>query len=97
MRTSNSDYIWNTSGNVLLIQDLDQGRMSVTNDIENVLSDLQKSIGDSIKSMDIIYRDSNGVWDGVIAEWGVSRCTDARFYHIGETNKDNAIQKINKL
>jgi hypothetical protein len=41
-----------------------------------------------------LYKDSEGVWDGISPEWGLNSCTDANFYHIGETNSEEAIKKV---
>lgn len=53
---------------MLMIVDLDRGGMSVTNDIENVLADLQirmQEKGLNLRDMAIIYQDSMKHWDGI--------------------------------
>lgn len=49
----------------ILIEDLNQGGMSVTNDMENVLQQIAKELKTSLDSTIIIYKDSDGVYDGV--------------------------------
>lgn len=49
---------------VLLIWDQDLGNMSVTNDIENVVADIAAHEGIDPVAHLIIYRDSEGRWDG---------------------------------
>lgn len=68
--------------------------MSVTNNIENVLSEIRDEMGEKITDATIIYRDSEGIWDGVIPEWTIDRCSSVRFYYIGETSLVKAIKKI---
>lgn len=48
---------------IVAIVDNDTG-MSVTNDIENVMSDIAEEEGIEIISYLVIYRDSAGQWDG---------------------------------
>lgn len=48
----------------LLIWDKDHGNITVTNDIENVVSDIAEHEGIGQESHAIIYRDSAGNWDG---------------------------------
>lgn len=62
---------------LLLIWDQDQGNMSVTNDIENVVADIAQVEAIDPKEHLIIYRDSEKQWDG----WDA--CTED-FFHIGE-------------
>lgn len=49
---------------VLLICDQDLGNMSVTNDIENVVSDIALHEGIDPEDYLIFYKDSLGYWDG---------------------------------
>jgi hypothetical protein len=67
-----SDYTYKIDGTVLFIEDRDLGRMSVTNNIENVLEEISKELGTSIQNYQVIYRDSDGNIDGVITQGGVS-------------------------
>jgi len=49
---------------ILLIRDQTLGNMSVTNDIENVVGDIGTHEGIDPTEHMIIYRDSEGNWDG---------------------------------
>lgn len=49
---------------VLYIVDEDRGGMSVTNDIENVVASIIEGEKELPDKCLIIYRDSEGVWDG---------------------------------
>ena len=64
-----SDYTFHINSKhgkqVLVIEDLDRGGMSVTNNIEAVLAEIEDEIGTSIYQMPIIYRDSDGRYDGI--------------------------------
>jgi hypothetical protein len=74
---------------LLAITDLDQpGSRSVTNAIEDVLRELLHRYGMDLPSV-IIYRDTEGVWDGVAHIEGTFR----GFYPIRETDLARAIDK----
>jgi hypothetical protein len=94
MRQSKSNYTWKIDQDFLLIEDLDTGNKSVTNDIENVINDIYHEIGEKIKNYKVIYKDSHGIWDGVNPSWGVKKCVSCDFYHIGEYELKNALIKI---
>lgn len=49
---------------ILLIRDQNSGNISVTNDIENVVADIGTHEGLDPTEYMIIYRDSEGRWDG---------------------------------
>lgn len=49
---------------VLVIEDLDLGSMSVTNDIENVIRKCSKSV--DLTKKRVIYKDSTGIYDEVL-------------------------------
>jgi hypothetical protein len=51
--------------NRIKIVDLTRGTASVTNDIENVLRKIEAWHQGSIAGYRIMYRDADGVWDGV--------------------------------
>lgn len=53
-------------GGVFVVIDLNNGATSVTNDIENVVAFL----GARIDGRPMVYRDSEGHWDGVIIKDG---------------------------
>jgi len=78
MRKSN--YSFTIDGNELKIVDEWYGNfMSVTNNFENVLTDIREVIGESIVGMDIIYRDTEGIWDRVTADWNGEECVNVNF------------------
>lgn len=49
---------------ILVIEDLNLGNMSVTNDIENVVKDIQQLEHINPSERLIVYSDSEGCWDG---------------------------------
>jgi hypothetical protein len=49
---------------VISVIDLNLGNMSVTNDIENVVRDIEVMEKVDAKKYLIVYQDSEGVWDG---------------------------------
>jgi hypothetical protein len=66
---SRSDYSAELESGVLRITDLNIGGMSVTNDIERVIREM-RSAGIDVDGTPIIYRDSDGRWDGVRTKGG---------------------------
>lgn len=66
---------------VLLIWDQNLGNMSVTNDIENVVADIAAHEGIDPMAHLIIYRDSEGRWDG----WDG---TTEDFFFFGKEERD---------
>lgn len=65
MKTAKADYSYQIIDDVLAIEDLNNGNMSVTNDIEAVVHDIEEEEQIHAKDMKIVYKDSEGVWDGV--------------------------------
>lgn len=61
-----SDYAYKVESKYLIIKDLNLGRMSVTNDIEEVLNEISNKITNPLDSYKIIYEDSDGMFDGVL-------------------------------
>lgn len=63
---SKSDYIHKIYqvDKIIEIQDLNLGKMSVTNNIENVIDEIAKEEGINKSEFKVIYRDSVGNWDG---------------------------------
>ena len=80
-----SDYEYEIVGNVVVIYDLNQGGRSVTNDIDNVLATIGKSV--DLTDKKIIYRDSCGVFDGVTLD-------AKRFYPINKKTLEAALKHI---
>ena len=90
-----ADFEYSVQRGVLVIIDLDGGSKSVTNDAESVVQTIQKALklqGQDLPKI-IIYRDSEGVFDGVHA----SDVNNIRFYHLGEADLLAAIEKAQKL
>ena len=83
-----SDYQWWIKDSVLLIEDLNGGK-SVTNDMAKILLDLDFLLG-SLEDRRIIYKDSEGIWDGVAHDGKFLK----GFYPIGATNSDAALQQL---
>ena len=86
--TANSDYTYTIKGKVLIIEDLDLGNVSVTNDIQNVLETIYKDL--EFLPEKVIYRDSEGNYDGVEHEKGKF----IRFFSVNETNLIDALEKV---
>lgn len=61
-----STYDWGIDGEVIWIEDKDQGR-SVTNDMENVLVEIWAQLPEGTSFLDyrIVYGDTQGTWDEV--------------------------------
>ena len=53
-------------GNVVFIRDLDLGRISVTNDAEQVYAHCQELYGNP--SCRVVYQDSEGHWDEIVID-----------------------------
>ena len=66
MAKSNYTYDFKTykGRNFLVIEDLNTGGMSVTNNIEQVVEDCFEAHDLQPHQAFIIYKDSNGMWDG---------------------------------
>ncbi len=66
MAKSDYDYdiIEHSGRNCLLINDLNKGGMSVTNNIEEVIEEIKVKEGIDPARLMIIYCDSDGFWDG---------------------------------
>jgi hypothetical protein len=77
-----ADFTYSISGNVISIVDLNLGNRSVTNDVENVLRKIEYYHQGSIARFDIMYRDSDGLWDGI--RWDGQR---AAFFALRETEE----------
>ena len=61
-----SDYMYtlDLEKGFIEIVDLNQGGMSVTNNIEAVIDEIAEKEGIGTVTMDVVYRDSEGIWDG---------------------------------
>lgn len=92
--TPKSDYNWKINDDILIIEDLNLGRMSVTNNAEGVINEIYDQLGSNLHNCHIIYKDSEGVWDQLVPSWGVNECVEVSFKYLGETNLETAIIKI---
>jgi hypothetical protein len=90
-KKNRSQYHFKIDGDILAIVDDNVGK-SVTNDIENVLTDLVSALGD-IRKYHIIYRDSMDQWDSIILdkEGGIyTSILNFQFGSIGVKDYDEA-------
>lgn len=88
-----SNFTYTIDGRVLFIEDSNMGGMSVTNDVENVIEEMNtllSAMGTSVKDFDVIYRDSDGMIDGIKTKDGKFH----DFYFIGDRNYNAAKLKI---
>jgi len=81
---SKSDYIYDVDyhNNIVVIKDLDLGRMSVTNNAENVLTEIEHHInlfGETIIDKTIFYKDSRGNIDEIEPNWLSGICNMVTF------------------
>ena len=87
-----SDFTYHTrevnGTSVLVIIDLDQGGMSVTNNVEAVVKSIAAELGEDIYKKPIIYKDSMGIYDGIDGTY-----LAGPFYHIGEKDETRAAAK----
>lgn len=92
VKHSRADYYYVTreipNGNIyLIIYDMNEGNISVTNDMENVLFDIFIETP-RLMTANIIYKDSEGVFDGVrLTE------TSFEFYPLRKKFESYAIRK----
>jgi hypothetical protein len=86
---SQADFTYSMSLDVIAVVDLDPGNRSVTNNIENVLRKIEYYHQGPITAFKIMYRDSEGVWDGI--HWDGKR---ASFFALRETDEGRARKKL---
>lgn len=60
-----AEYTWGIDGNILWLKDIGQHCRSLTNDMENAMAEIQGQIEQPINAFTIIYKDSEGTWDGI--------------------------------
>ncbi len=84
-----ADFNYAISGKVISIVDLNLGNRSVTNDIENVLRKIEHFHQAPITGFLIMYRDYEGVWDGI--HWDGEH---ASFFALRETEEGRAREKL---
>lgn len=85
-----SNYNFFFQNGILVLQDLGgKNAMSLTNNMENVLKDLQRLLSIDLTKRTIIYRDSEQQYDGV--KWnGIS----VDFYPLRTGKLEKALQKV---
>jgi len=88
---THADFTYSLSGNVISIVDLNLGNRSLTNDIESVLRKIEHYHQGSIVGFKIMYRDSEGVWDGI--NWDGEH---ASFFALRETEEERARTKLSQ-
>jgi hypothetical protein len=91
MFASRAEFNFDVDGDILAIHDLG-GMKSVANDIENILSDIQKYSLINLCEYKIIYCDSQGIWDGIIF-----KNNRVSFFSINEREYQKAKEKLLKL
>jgi hypothetical protein len=87
--TTQADFTYSITPNTISIVDTGKGSRSVTNDIEAVLRKIEYWHQGSIAAFRIMYRDENGVWDGV--RWDGQHPS---FFALGETDGAKARDKL---
>jgi|SRR5688572_2570636 len=84
---------WFADG-ILFMEDLNIGR-SLTNDMENVILDIEREEHKNLIDHPICYRDSEGIWDAI--KWDGNA---ADFIFLGAVDSEEAkellMEKINK-
>jgi hypothetical protein len=87
--TPQADFTYKITPGVISINDTGLGRRSVTNDIQAVLRKIEYWHQGSIGAFKIMYRDSEGIWDGV--NWDGQSVS---FFALRETDEDKARDKL---
>ena len=82
--TTQSDFTYSILGNIISIVDLNLGNRSVL----SVLLKIEHYHQGSIASFKIMYRDSDGVWDGI--DWDDQQ---ALCFALRETDEERVSQK----
>jgi hypothetical protein len=84
-----ADFSYTMTLDLIKIVDLNLGNKSVTNDIENVLRKIEGWHQGSIAGFKIMYRDSDGYWDGI--NWNGQHAT---FFALRETSEAAAENEL---
>ncbi len=58
-----AQYSWGTDGGIIWVKDTNQDHRSVTNDAENVLTEIAGQLDGLLTDYLVMYRDSEGIWD----------------------------------
>ena len=79
-----ADYTYTIEHGVVYIIDLNLGNVSVTNDAENVLTEINENElnagHEGINKLKIMYRDSDESWDEIIPHWSSTICKYVQFF-----------------
>lgn len=59
-------YTWGIDGRVIWIKDPNEDHRSVTNDAENVLTEIAGELDRPLTDYLVMYRDSEGIWDQIV-------------------------------
>jgi hypothetical protein len=72
-----ADYVYTNADGIINIVDLNLGNMSVTNDAENVLTEINDS--EEITDMRVVYIDSEEELSEMIPVWESGKCVSVTF------------------
>lgn len=73
-----ANYIYDIVNGVVEIIDLNLGNMSVTNDAEAVLTEINET--EYIEDRRVIYKDSEDEWSEIVPSWSSDgRCVNVNF------------------
>jgi hypothetical protein len=62
----------------MIVDCCDENYMSVSNNAEGVLTEIKEKIGNYVKEYDVIYRDTEGIWDTMSPTWS-NECENVKF------------------
>ncbi len=97
MFSNQSSYDHGTEDNLKVLYIIDMGKQeykSVTNNAENVLNEIMELDGINVADYKVMYKDSDGIWDGIKPTVINSRVTSVNFFPIGEREYSKAIKKL---
>lgn len=84
-----ANFTYSIRGNVISIVDLNLGNRSVRNDIESVLRKIEHYHQGSIAAFHIMYRDYQGIWDGI--QWDGK---SASFFCVARNGRGTSSQRL---
>jgi hypothetical protein len=84
-----ADFTYSIMPNTISITDTNLGKLSVTNDIEAILRRIEYLYQGSVAAFKIMYRDSDGIWDGIRRDR-----QSASFFALRETDEQKAHEKL---
>jgi hypothetical protein len=90
--TPSALYTFGIAKNVVWIEDIGVNTRSVTNDMEAVLNDIMRKTDINIADYKVVYKDSQGNWDGVTPHLNNDgKVIDVGFYPLRTRDKKTAI------